>query len=82
MPTIISLGVVNALAVQQNSGVFIGDINVNGWDAHIKYNAGYGSLYGSFNVVMGSRSVNFDGLEVLDGVIQDQDWKTCWAVQG
>lgn len=75
MPTLIAFGMINTNTPQQNAGVLVGEINSGGWDANAKINQGHGPLFGFFNIVMMQFSANIDNLEVLDGVIFDQDFK-------
>lgn len=76
IPNIISFGVINIHSPQQNSGVFVGQINITGFDANIKYNQGHGPMYGIFNWSLNNVNHTFDGMELLDGVILDQDIKS------
>ncbi|QSO48271.1 hypothetical protein [Alicyclobacillus mengziensis] len=75
MPTLIHFGMVNSNSPQQNAGVLIGEINTGGWDANMKINQGHGALFGFFNLVYLQYNVNIDNFEMLDGVINDQDFK-------
>lgn len=81
MPTAITFLTINSNSPQQNAGVFIGEVNITGWDANTKSNYGHGSIYGFFNVLVAISNLNFDGLELIDGVINDQDLKPNWSVQ-
>ncbi|WP_376738331.1 hypothetical protein [Alicyclobacillus mali (ex Roth et al. 2021)] len=67
-------GVLNTMTPQQNAGVFLGQINIGGWDANQKYGAGKALDAGVFNVLISTNTL-FDSFEVLDGVIHDQDLK-------
>ncbi|QSO50246.1 hypothetical protein JZ785_14870 [Alicyclobacillus curvatus] len=79
MPQIIFFGAININSPQQNGGVFVGEINCGGWDANQKQNIGHGSLYGFYNVVVNQLSIANDNYELLDGVINDQDFKPMTA---
>lgn len=79
MPTFISFGAINSNSPQQNAGVFIGEINCGGWDANQKQNQGHGALYGFYNVIVNQICVTYDNFELLDGVINDQDFKPITA---
>jgi len=81
LPTAITFLAINSNSPQQNAGVFIGEINITGWDANGKFNYGHGAIYGFFNVLAANASLNFDGMELIDGVINDQDLKPNWSVQ-
>lgn len=80
MANLITLGMLNVNVVMQNAGVFLGQVNVTGWDAHSKSNVAQGSLFGRFNSTDWNHNNTFDGFEVIDGVIMDQDIKTQTAV--
>ncbi|TDY50621.1 hypothetical protein C7445_102180 [Alicyclobacillus sacchari] len=81
MPTLISFGAIYTNTPQQNAGVFIGETNITGWDAHAKSNSGHGAVFGAGNALIAGLNFNFDGLELIDGVIMDQDVKPSWSVQ-
>lgn len=76
MPNVISFGLININSPQQNAGVFIGQINMTGWDSNQKMNIGHGALFGIFNWSAGNFNYTFDGFEVIDGAIADQDIKS------
>ncbi|WDL98778.1 hypothetical protein [Alicyclobacillus sp. ALC3] len=59
---------------QQNAGVFLGQINIGGWDANQKYSAAKAGNFGFFNVNTSYNVMN-DSFEVIDGMINDQDFK-------
>lgn len=75
MPSVILIGAVNSNTPQQNTGMFIGEYNFGGWDANMKLNQGHGGLYGFFNVIPLQLNLNLDNMEMIDGVINDQDIK-------
>lgn len=75
MPSIVLIGAVNSNTPQQNTGIFIGEYNLGGWDANIKLNQGHGGLYGFFNIIPLQWNLNLDNLEIIDGAINDQDLK-------
>ncbi|WP_067625828.1 hypothetical protein [Alicyclobacillus acidiphilus] len=79
MPSFICFGAINSNSPQQNGGVFIGEINCGGWDANQKQNQGHGALYGLYNVVINQLSITYDNFEMMDGVINDQDFKSMIA---
>lgn len=66
---------INVNIAQQNAGVFIGNMNISGWDANQKQNLAQGAMYGQFNITYGNLHYLFDGFEFLDGVMFDQDIK-------
>lgn len=80
MANLISIGAVNVNIVQQNAGVFMGQVNVSGWDSHQKLNLGHGALFGVYNWSIGNFNRTFDGLEVMDGIMMDQDIKAQFAI--
>jgi len=75
MPSLINLGMLNVNTPQQNSSVFVGESIITGMDANMKYNTGRAGQYGFFCTEIASYNVNIDSMEVLDGVIFDQDIK-------
>lgn len=75
MPAIISFGMININSPQQNAGVFIGEINIGGWDANMKINSGHAALFGFYNVAYLQYNLTFDNLEFMDALINDQDFK-------
>ena len=81
MPTVISFQAILSNTPQQNSGIFIGEINIGGWDAHVKSNAAQAAVLGSRNVHLLTRNLNVDSYELLDGLILDQDFKPTWGIQ-
>jgi hypothetical protein len=80
MPAFIAFGVINSNTPQQNSGIFIGEINITGWDANQKMNLGHGATFGTFVVEGGTFNYTFDGFELLDTMVNDQDLKASWNV--
>ncbi len=75
MSSVILIGAVNTNTPQQNAGVFLGEFNFSGWDANIKLNQAHGGLYGFFNIIPVQYNLNLDNMEIIDGVINDQDIK-------
>ncbi|MCL6593653.1 MAG: hypothetical protein K6T31_06720 [Alicyclobacillus sp.] len=75
MPSLIWIGAMNASTPQQNAGLFIGEINMTGWDANQKFNQAHGGLFGILNANFVWICNNVDGLEGADGNILDQDNK-------
>ena len=75
MPSIITIGVLNVNTPQQNAAVFVGDTVITGWDANMKSNSGLNGIYGLFNGIFSSLSINNDNLDFADGNINDQDAK-------
>lgn len=75
MPVFVRFGMIHSNAPQQNAGVFIGEINCGGWDANQKQNQGHGAIFGFFNVCMYQWNAALDNMELLDGVMFDQDFK-------
>ncbi|SIS52212.1 hypothetical protein [Alicyclobacillus vulcanalis] len=81
MPTVIAFQTIVSNTPQQNSGIFIGEINIGGWDAHVKSNTAQASVSGARNAFLLTRNLNVDSHELLDGLIFDQDFKPTWGVQ-
>lgn len=79
MPSFIISGPIFANNPQQNASTSLGQTNMNGWDANMKFNAATGATFGFFNVVM-TVSTLFDNLEMIDGAINDSDLKPTWNV--
>lgn len=75
MPNLISFGVLNVNTPQQNAGVFVGQVNMTGWDANQKLNIAHGGMFGIFNASVLTWNFTFDGFEFIDGAIMDQDMK-------
>lgn len=75
MPAVIVIGAVNSNTPQQNTGIFIGEYNLGGWDANMKQNQAKGGLYGFFNVIPLHFNLCVDSMEAIDGIINDQDVK-------
>lgn len=76
MPVFSFIGVASVSTPQQNAnGISVGQYNFSGWDANMKYNAAYAGNYGVNNFTLGSLNALNDGQEMLDGVINDQDFK-------
>ncbi|MCF8568073.1 hypothetical protein LLE49_25440 [Alicyclobacillus tolerans] len=79
MASFICFGVINTNTPQQNGGVFIGEINCGGWDANQKQNLGHGALYGFYNIILNQQSYLLDSFEMIDGAINDNDFKSMVA---
>lgn len=75
MPSVINVGILNTNTPQQNAGIFFGEIVMTGWDANQKLVQGMGGQFGIFAVYLAPFSWNFDGFEVFDANILDQDLK-------
>jgi hypothetical protein len=78
---VISFDKINVNSMQQNSGVFVGQSNLNGLDQHQKQNGAYGTTVGGSNVSVGNCNIVYDP-DVIDGVINDQDHKPGVFVNG
>jgi len=81
VPTVIAFQAILSNTPQQNAGIFIGEINIGGWDAHVKSNAAQAAVLGSHNVHWLTRNLNVDSYELFDGLILDQDFKPTWGIQ-
>ncbi|MCF8565410.1 hypothetical protein LLE49_11850 [Alicyclobacillus tolerans] len=79
MPYFVSFGSVNVNTPQQNGGVFVGNINMTGMDSHVKSNGGHAAIYGSGNLEAQTVNMTVDNQELVDGVINDQDFKPVWG---
>ncbi|WP_067625833.1 hypothetical protein [Alicyclobacillus acidiphilus] len=75
MTSFISFRAINVNASSQNSGVFVGEIRIPGWDANQKSNSAHAAVYGSSNVEATTVNVTVDNFEAIDGMINDQDVK-------
>ncbi|QSO48626.1 hypothetical protein [Alicyclobacillus mengziensis] len=75
MPCLIVIGAVNQNTPQENAGTFIGEGNLGGWDANMKINQGHGGYYGFFNFTPAWVNMNIDNMELVDGMVNDQDFK-------
>lgn len=75
MPCLIIVGMVNQNTPQQNAGIFVGEGNLGGWDANMKLNQGHGGYFGFFNFTPAWANIIVDNMEIVDGVINDQDLK-------
>lgn len=76
MPSMINVGAINVSTPQQNAvGAFMGELNMTGWDANMKMNLGQGGMFGIFCFNAGIVNNNFDGFEMADGNMFDQDIK-------
>lgn len=65
---------INVLTMSQNSGVFVGDVQITGMDMHSKINTAKGSVTGNGNHEMQNLNYVLD-TDVIDAPIQDQDVK-------
>ena len=74
IPVLILSGSVNSNSPQQNAGVFMGQINIGGWDANQKYSAAKAGTFGFFNINTSFNVLN-DSFEFIDGLMNDQDLK-------
>lgn len=79
MPCVVSFRAINVNSPQQNSGVFIGEVNITGWDANVKANAAHASVYGFSNLEAATINATMDGQEFLDGTMNDWDYKPTWG---
>ena len=75
MLCLIVIGAVNQNTPQENAGTFIGEGNLGGWDANMKINQGHGGYYGFFNITPAWVNMNIDNMELVDGMVNDQDFK-------
>lgn len=75
MPSIIIMGTVAQNTPQQNAALFMGEGNIGGWDANMKLAQGHGALYGFFNFMPLQFNLLFDNFELIDGIMNDQDFK-------
>lgn len=82
MPAFIFAGAINVSTPQQNAaGVLIGQNAAGGWDANMKFNTSQGGNFGVFSVQITGMNITFDNLELIDGVINDQDIKISPSVE-
>lgn len=79
MPVFVAFGMLNSNAPTQNAGLFIGQNAITGWDANQKLNLGHGAQFGWFDLSLANVSVNFDGFELIDAVMNDMDAKISWS---
>lgn len=71
-----NVGQINSSTPQQAAmGVYLGELNMTGWDANMKFNTAQGGIFGVLCVQTGIINNMFDGLEGADGNIADQDMK-------
>lgn len=75
MPNLIFAGVINSNTPQQNAGVWIGQSNISGFDANMKLNMAQGGDFGILSTQINGMNIMLDNFEVIDGVINDQDFK-------
>lgn len=81
MPNFIWVGVIAVDTPQQNAnGVMTGQFNSSGWDANMKFNTAQGGNFGWASINLTAGSMMFDNLELIDGNINDADFKP--AVNG
>lgn len=82
MPAIIITGPISVNTPQQNAfGVAIGNNGMSNWDANMKFNTAKGGNFGVFSVSITGGAIMFDNLEVIDGVINEQDIKSSPSAQ-
>ncbi|MFB5188875.1 hypothetical protein KKP3000_001309 [Alicyclobacillus fastidiosus] len=79
MPVLILSGSVNSNTPQQNAGVFVGQVNMGGWDANEKESVAQSGIFGFFSVTSGYNILN-DNFEFIDGMINDQDLKISYEL--
>lgn len=72
---IIAGGGINTNTPQQNAGVWVGEQNFSGFDANMKFNTALGGNFGVMSVQITGFNIMLDNLEMIDGVIMDQDFK-------
>ncbi|WP_438431881.1 hypothetical protein [Gorillibacterium sp. sgz500922] len=58
-----------------NSGIFIGENNMVGWDSHSKRMGGLGAIYGQYNFIP-NPYVLVNNNSVFDTMINDNDINT------
>ncbi|MCL6454726.1 MAG: hypothetical protein K6T78_14060 [Alicyclobacillus sp.] len=75
MAVVILVGAFNSNTPQQNAGSFFGEWNLSGWDANMKMSLGHGGTFGAFNSYPINFNLNLDNFEVVDGAINDPDFK-------
>jgi len=80
VPVLAIIGMINDETPQQNAnGVLVGQFNSSGWDANMKFNTAQGGNFGVLSVQFSGGNINFDNLELVDGVINDQDLKPAYS---
>ncbi|MDQ0188825.1 hypothetical protein JI721_12500 [Alicyclobacillus cycloheptanicus] len=65
---------VNVATITNNSGIYVGDMKITGFDAHSKTNNGLGAISGNRNGEMKNLNYVYDS-DVIDAPIHDQDIK-------
>jgi len=80
MSAVILCGILNWNSPQENAGAFIGEYNFGGWDANVKACAAQATILGFFNYMPRRLNINLNGLSVIDGAINDQDFKPVLGV--
>jgi hypothetical protein len=65
---------INVVTMSQNSGIFVGDVQITGLDSHTKQNSAQGATSGSQNVEARNLNCVLD-TDVIDTPIFDQDYK-------
>lgn len=75
MPSFIFGKALNINSPQQNAACFIGSYNLGGWDANAKKCNGGGATFGSGNIVIRNTNFVVDNMEVVDGAMNDSDYK-------
>jgi hypothetical protein len=78
--TNIQINVVDVNSMTQNTGIFVGNTQINGMDAHEKNNYGAGGVYGANNLSVANINHNFDP-DLIDALINDQDNKTAFITR-
>lgn len=73
--THIGFETMNVTTISQNSGVFVGDVKISGYDTHLKTNQGQGATNGNQNVMFENMNITYDS-DVIDATIDDRDVKT------
>ncbi|GMA65305.1 hypothetical protein GCM10025859_57450 [Alicyclobacillus fastidiosus] len=57
--------------------MFVGQVNMGGWDANEKESSAKAGNFGFFSFNTSFNILN-DNFELFDGVINDQDLKSCY----
>lgn len=79
--TQIGFDTIQVATISQNSGVFVGDVQVTGLDAHSKQNSGRASTFGSTNLELNNVNIVQDS-DVIDAPIHDEDVKILHSTNG
>lgn len=75
MATSINFNSIVTNAMNTNSGVFIGDNNMVGWDSHSKRLNGVGGVFGQYNLIP-NPYVLINNNSLFDTMINDNDLNT------